>query len=481
MANRRTEMRLKTEFPHTLPFYLIAIGFYLIILSPNLLSHGMFLDGLVYSTISKNLADGIGTFWNPHFTATYLSEFHDQPPLAFGIQSLFFTLFGGSRFIDKFYSFLTFIITGFIMLRIWKHLGYRNGWVLLFLWFSLPLVCWACTNNILENSLTVFTSLSVLFYLKSQKRFKCLFISLSGLMLSFGFLTKGFVAFFPWAFPFFLWLTLRRKSFFIMVLDSLTIFLVTIIPLIILVSLSHEAELSLHKYIDDQVISSIRDGVTVDSRFFIIKRLFTELIPVISMSLILIIWGGRRKFSLKSLFENYKLALAFALLGLTGVLPIMISLKQRGFYILATFPFFAIAAAIVLYPLVEFIINNINFQSKRFLYFRMAGYGIFIIGIMSSLFFADKYGRDKSKLKDTYAIISALPDGSTINIIPDLFQDWSLHGYYRRFGNISLDPDLENKREYLLLQNISFPDSTIIRDYRKVELPTEDYQLFKKE
>jgi 4-amino-4-deoxy-L-arabinose transferase-like glycosyltransferase len=158
----------------------------------------MFLDGLIYSTVSKNLADGLGTFWNPHFTTTLMPEFHEHPPLAFGIQSVFYTFLGESRYIDKFYSLFTVAIVGYIILRIWKTLGYKYGWFPLFIWLMTPTVFWASYNNLLENSLTIFTSLSILFYLKNQESKKYYFIFLSGFMLALGFLTKGFVAFYPW-------------------------------------------------------------------------------------------------------------------------------------------------------------------------------------------------------------------------------------------------------------------------------------------
>ena len=68
--------------------------------------------------------------------------------------------------------------------------------------------------------------------------------------------------------------------------------------------------------------------------------------------------------------------MVFILLGLTGVLPLMISIKQSGFYLIPAFPFFAIGACILMYPF-----------------------------------------------------------------------------YFGRFKNISLDPDLKTKRDYLLIKN----------------------------
>lgn len=472
-------MKINSGAYKALPFYLLVIGIFLVIISPSLLSEGMFMDGLIYSTIAKNLANGIGTFWNPHFTSTCLTNFHEHPPLAIGIQSIFISIFGESRYIDKIYSLLTFIIVGFVILKIWKTLGYTKGWFPLLLWLSIPLVSWACTNDLLENTMTIFTSFSILFYLKSQNNKKYFFIFLSGLMLSFGFLTKGFVAFFPWTFPFLIWLLLRKKSFGSMFIETSILFLCTAIPLLLLILISPVAKLSLHNYIDTQVINSLKHATTVSSRFFIVKRLFSELIPVISLCVIFIIVGLRKKISISLLKDNYKMALVFFLFSLTGVLPIMISMKQSGFYILSTFPFFAIAFAILLNPLIEILFNKINYQSIGFLIFKWIGFGVFFVGIILSLYFSNHFERDENKIKDTYLILSKLPEGSTINVYLNLWSDWSLHGYYARYKNISLDPELSNKRMYLLVQNESYSD-TINKNYQIVNLPTKEYKLFKK-
>jgi len=277
-------------FSQTLPFYLFTVGVYLLIVYQDILSNGMFLDGLIYSTVSKNISDGLGTFWNPHFTATCLADFHEHPPLAFGIQSIFYTLLGGSRFVDRLYSVLTVLIVGFIIHKIWRSLGYKYSWLPLFIWLLTPTIFWSSYNNLLENTLSVFTSLSVLFYLISQENKRYLFIILSGSVLSLGFLTKGFVAFFPWTFPFVWWIFLRNKSFVKMIADSMGILIFTLVPLLLLLVFP-VARVSLIKYIDNQVLNSIQNVVTVNSRFDIVKRLFSEMAPAAGICIILFLWA----------------------------------------------------------------------------------------------------------------------------------------------------------------------------------------------
>jgi 4-amino-4-deoxy-L-arabinose transferase-like glycosyltransferase len=468
-----------SEISREFPFYLLAIGVFLIIVCHDLLANGMFLDGLIYSTVSKNLAHGIGTFWNPHFSATVLQSFHEHPPLAFGIQSIFFKIFGDSRFVERLYSLMTVFVSGIVLLKIWKTLGYRNGWITLFIWLTTATVFWTSYNNLLENTLTVFTSLSVLFYLKYEKNRKFYLLLLSGIVLTFGFLTKGFVAFFPWTLPFLLWLFLRHKTYGRMVIESAGLLIFTITPLLLLVLFFPVARISLLEYINHQVIDSIKHSITVDSRFDIIMRLFNELIPAIGLFLLCQLLRLVSKPPIVIGYDNIRKSLVFIFLGLTGVLPIMISMKQSGFYILPTYPFFSIGIAILLFTYIDDFIERIDFKSRGFLIFKWTACGVFIIGIFMSFWYSDGYSRDSEKIKDTFAILSVIPEGSIININPGMYGDWSLHAYFARFKNVSLDRDLNNSREYLLIKNEYYSD-TLNSNYNIIKINTIGYELFKK-
>jgi len=472
-------MKKLSEISRTLPFYSIVWGVFLIIVCQNIFSNGMFLDGLIYSTVSKNLSNGVGTFWNLHFTKTFMSDFHEHPPLAFGIQSLFYTFFGESRYVDKAYSIFTVIIVAFIIVKIWKTLNYKHGWLPLLLWLITPTVFWTSYNNLLENTLTIFTSLSVLFYLIGYGDRKFLFIILSGFMLTLGFLTKGFVSFFPWTFPFLLWIFLKRISLGKMIIHSACVIMFSLLPLVILVLMFPVVKESLFKYIDNQVIGSIKSVVTVDSRIDIVKRLCSEVIFPAALGIIFLLWGRIRTSATIFFKENTLKSLVFISLGLTGVLPIMVSLKQSGFYILPAYPFFAIGISILIYPLLDSLFIKMNYESKGFIMFKWIAYGLFISGLILSITFSDHFSRDKNKIQDMNMILTVVPRGSIINIKPEMFTDWALHAYLARFKDVSLDADLKSGRGYLLIKNEYYSD-TLNMNYTVVNLNTTDFKLLKK-
>ena len=89
-----------------LPFWLLTFSVLIVLTLPNLIKGGMFMDAMLYTSVSHNLSMGIGTFWFPQFSVrniANLPSFHEQPPLVFGIQALFYKLLGDSMYVERLY------------------------------------------------------------------------------------------------------------------------------------------------------------------------------------------------------------------------------------------------------------------------------------------------------------------------------------------------------------------------------------------
>ena len=454
------------------PAYCFVIGLFLLIISPHFLSEGMFFDGVIYSSISKNLANGDGTFWNPHYTQTQHANFYEHPPLALGLQSLAFKIFGESRYVDKLFSVLIHLIGAIIMLQIWKQLGFKRSWSILLIYWSIPIVLWSSTNNLLESTLAIFTTLSVFFYIISLKgKKRNLYLFLSGFMLSFGFLSKGFVALFPLTLPLIYWLVYRKERITVPIKESAIVVLSSVLPLLLLFTLWVDAREFIFNYIDKQVINSIQNVETVGSRFYIIIQTAIDLLPAVAIGLLLLLRAQIKKIPLQKMKPDNKLALVFLLLASTGVIPIMISLKQSLFYVLATMPFFAISIGILINPLIE----ELSEKLKSSLIFKYLSYSLLLAGIVLCLYFSNKIGRDKHIIQDMHAIAEIVPENSIISVNLDLWVDWSLHAYYFRYHNISLD--MNKRRQYLLLKKDGENEIGMV-GYEKVNVSTEEYLLF---
>ena len=459
--------------------YIAIAGIFMLIICQSWLSDGMFMDGTIYAVISRNLAIGSGSFWQPHFSDTLFPVFMEHPPLAFGLEGVFFMIFGDSRFVERFYSLLTIPITAIVLVSIWKQLQKNSstGWLPVLFWILMPTVSWASVNNMLENTLVIFLCLSVLFYLKSLKKNRIVFICTAGLMLSLGFLTKGFVAFAPLAFPFFIWFCLRNNKFLSMVSDTLLMLFSSLLPLVLLFFMPGSREY-LPTYIE-MAFSKITEGVTASSRFYIIYRLLLELLPSLGIIMVFMFFYWKNKLSYNNITSGLRPGAAFFSLGLAGVLPILLTMDQSAYFLLTSFPFFAVALGLLVNPFVENVLKRIDYNSRGYTFFKYFGILALSVSIILSVYFSGVTNRDKNKLLDMRVIIGHLKENSTINILPLMDNDWSLYSYYERYKKVSLDPDLKNRHEYLLITSSLYTD-TINKGFERVDLKTEEYELFRR-
>lgn len=451
----------------------------MLIICHSWLSDGMFMDGTIYAVLSRNLAIGTGAFWHPHFSNTLFPVFMEHPPLAFGLQGLFYMIFGDNRFVERFYSLLTVFVTAYIIVLIWRQISKKNtgGWLPLLFWVLMPTVSWASVNNMLENTLVIFLCLSVYFYLKSLAKNRILLVCISGLMLSLGFLTKGFVAFAPLSFPFFIWLFLRENKFWSMVTDTFLMLFSSIVPIAILFILPQSGEY-LKTYIG-MAFSKISEGETSDSRFYILRRLGMELLPSAGIIIVLMFFNWKGKRSFKNLKSGLLPGFAFFCLGLSGVLPILLTMDQSAYFLLTSFPFFAVSLALFLNPLVGNLISGVKENSKWPVFLKYFGIISLSASLILSVYFAGDINRNKNMILDMREITGQLKENSTVNILPEMKEDWSLYTYYERYKMVSLDPDLKNKHEFILINTALYSD-TLEREFEKVNVNTTQYELFRR-
>ncbi len=464
---------------------LLVFGIFLIVVSIPLFSEGMFMDGLLYAAISKNLALGDGSFWNLHLSEYLYNSFHEHPPLAFGLQSIGFRVFGDSMYVERFYSLFTFIVTGYIMIRIWakttNDLVKNLSWMPLFIWIAIPLVSWGASNNMLENTMMIFTTLSVCLLIEGRKKVSTLYYFIAGLALFFAFLSKGFVGLFPLSFLFWLWVFDRRYSFWQMTRSSLIVLSGLMMPFVFLYLLYPEAISSMETYVQGQVVGSIKNIETVNSRFFIIKKMLLELLPaIILVSAIVVLYVKKNRGSLASRRKEISIWLFPILLtSISGVVPIMVSMKQSGFYILATFPLFAIALALFVLPFAQDFLIRLVAKHKTNTIVRYLSMSFILLGIVLSCSQYQKIGRDKKMLGDVHTILARTNKNTSLVVSPKLYSNWSLHGYFQRNGRVGLHK-LNVKEEQYLIKEKTNDDFIVPPNYHQIDLALDRFELYEK-
>lgn len=425
------------------PFWLLLIGIVLILLSNSLLTEGMFLDGVTYACISRNMAIGLGTFWNPHYTQTIGNVFHSHPPLAFGLEALFFKVFGDHWWVEKLYSALTFAVSALLIAAIWRRTTNRPrmAWLPLLFWVAMPIVSWCATNNMLENTMSVFVLLSVwlmiLSYLKNNK----IWLLLASVSLFAAFLSKGFTGVFPMVFPIIYCLFDDKRRWIQGPIDTLLL-IVMLAVLSGVMFLAFPASFNyLKEYISLQVIGGGLHEATVSTRFHIVFGLLQQLvIPILIVAILFIIRRIAKTNQIK-VFEfppDRKWFFMYLIVGLTGVLPIMLSVKQRDFYMLAAMPFFALAFGHLSLSMVNAMVLEIKSKAQRWILFGASG--VLLLGIVLNLSHIGKYGRDEALIEDVKSRIAEVDGKEMIEISPEEYTNWAAHAYFMRYGKISLNP-----------------------------------------
>ncbi len=440
------------------------------------------MDGMIYVTVGKNVAEGQGSFWHPHFTAFFMSNYHEQPPLLFSIEAVFFKLLGYSLYTERIYSLLLAIITCLLIIKTWQLLHkntaiekYNYLPVLLFL--SVPVVVWSYVNLVSEITMAVFSLSAFHFMLlsyTSSSAKQYLHLAVAAFFLIAAGLCKGVQGIFPICFPFFYWLFFKKISFAKMAAHGLyMLFIIT--GFLSLICLNDNVLSSFELYFNNRIVNTFKldEAATTANRFSLIITLVSELAPVMVIGLAL-------RLIAKEKYQISKTFMLLLTLGLAGSLPLMVTLEQRGFYIFTSIPFFVLAFASVfassLAVISEKLITKSNFINKANSVLLMLLLGC--IGFSAYDLNANPIKRDKDILHDVYITGPIVKDAKVIAITTEMHQTWVLYAYYKRYFNVSLNPYSKN-HSYLLIEKTEAPDSLVTAGFSKVNLPTMKYDLYR--
>jgi 4-amino-4-deoxy-L-arabinose transferase-like glycosyltransferase len=443
----------------------LVLAAFLIPVLPRLVAHGMFMDGLWYGVIGRNLALGIGSFWRPMFTPTISPEFFSfHPPLAFGIESLFFRVLGDHWWVAGVYTLATAVATAGLILLLWREaeraLGGAPsvralGWLALLFWVATPLVTWSYSNNMLENTMGIFVLLAAWcgFRAAASPRW-ALWSAAAGACLYAALLSKGVVGLFPLAFPLILALAWGRPSPGRAALTTLIVLLV-LAGLVAWTMQLPDVRLYAERYLGGNflpLISGVRGGVP--NRLNIVRKLLLELAPGIGLSLF-VLGAGRWRLGAVA-HARGRLAAAFVLLGLAGSLPLVLSPIQSGFYLVPSFALFALGFALFTGPSASAMLARVD----QHVAWRRGLLAIAALLLAGAFAYAatsiGTIGRGGPVITDVRTIGAVVPSGSTVAICPSMYREWSLHGYFALYDHVTLDAKSMAHR-YLVIEDDACP------------------------
>lgn len=470
------------------PFWLLTGTLILFLIVSQLLQDGAFMDGMLYVSVSKNLADGIGTFWDPHFCKTYQYSFHEQPPLYFGILALFYEVLGTSMYVERLFCFVCFLLTAFFIYKFWKRIYSSlpsiavNSWFPVILWMIIPICFWAYTNFVEEVLMSLFVLLSVYYVYIALFEEKKVYWNLitAGVFIFLASLTKGPQGMFPIAAIGFYWLVTKKITLQKML--GYTFILITVPFAIygILILMDKQVITSFEKYFHDRILHTFsHKNDTTGNRFELLSQLFWQLLPIACISGIIVFFTRKRNEHQGKQKMFSKIVLWFILIGLSGSLPLMVTLEQRGFYLVTTLPFFALAIAMLAAVGLSGAIEKINVEAKGFKISTIVIVLLFITSVVYSLSRIGKSKRDVNMLEDVYALGNILPRGTTVSIPAPMCMDFSFKEYMIRYFYISSD-DTPAMHEYMICRK-DLPKDWVPAIYRLYPLNTKQFDLYIKD
>ncbi len=464
----------------------LILGFFLTFFMSEILEASMFIDGVWYAVISRNLAEGNGSYWFPQFSQTIFSNFHEHPGFVFWIQSYFFKILGDNFWTERIFSGIQYLFNLILIILIWKkifsksNVHFQNYWFVPILFWQFNILTYLYQPaNLLDSPLSLFCLAAIYFLIDEQQakgsNWK---IFIAAFFIVLAVLSKGLVGLFPLGFYCFYKLVFRsnisiqevvRKTIYLV--GAIVIFFLTIFMVF------PQALDSIYIYLDTQLLASLNGDRRLyyyqSNRFFIVGQLLIVLLPMLVAYFGAIIL--MRFFDTPVNFKEKKLGLLFILLGLSASIPLIISPRQAMPYLIPALPYFSIGIGILVIPALKILLEN--FIEKYIWIQRMLSVGsISIVALGLFLVFINfqkSNQRDVDTINDAKLIGAIVGDQQTIS---SNTYDMYISGYLMRYNKVSLDTLNFNKKYLLTVEPLESDNQS----YQLLSIKTKKYLLYEK-
>ena len=433
----------------------VAVSLFLLLTLPRLLSHGMFVDGVVYAAIARNLAIGRGSLWQPHFTDTQYPVFVEHPPGGLWLESLAFRLFGDSVFVEAFFGLVMGLILLWLLVRVWRAICFEESvgsWMPLALLSITPVVSFAFSNNLLECQETVCTTAAVglgICAVRCRSTWHALLLGAGlGFLVGAACLVKGPTGLFPVIVPLLAALVLLPGSVRPAVVASAGVALALGV-LALALYVSPEAHASIAAYLHQQVWRSLSgERTTGQSRLATLSLLSGELVIPAAVLVPLWIWARREAPPVLDRKTLFLLAVA-----LSASLPIMLSSRHANRYLVPSLPFFAMALS-ALFSKAGARLEGLLIRSERSRRMLVAVAALLVIVAVTAMLAERGKVRKAVGFHNDFTLQPLLiPEGEVIGVCPDGLLTFQLRAEFARSFNASLAYDLDHR--FLLVSSES--------------------------
>lgn len=458
------------------------------------MAEGIFLDGITYAAISRNLAIGKGSFWALYYRNEW--TFSEHPPLMFGLQAIFFKIFGDHYLTEKIYSFVIWLVSLLLIKKIWTtHFtdkAHKYTYALpVLLWCIAPTVTWTYTNNMLDCTMAMFDLCAILMFVKAHKananNKQSAYLIAAAIFVFAAMLTKGPVGAFPIAAPAIYWLTYnKRKTNTLLQAFSHAALLFVIVSILYLVFYHFPAaKANFDRYLHQQLFAALggeREITGGLGRLTLAYELLIQLLPSIALGLILFTTNKLLKTT-DSYKTNKSIIVFFLLIGISASLPMMMSVKQRSFYLIPALPYFVIAISMLILPYYMSITNRLAIKNKALLYFKITS--ICVAPILCFYLFSKvgQVGRDHQLISNIKHLQTKFPKGQVFGICQQADKDYGFLAYLQRYNQMEVNPTFYST-DYVLIDkercNNDIIPIVMEMGYQQEAFDLEQYVLFKR-
>ncbi|WP_160004575.1 glycosyltransferase family 39 protein [Rhizobium sp. 18055] len=479
------------------PLWIILAIVVCLLVMRQMMHQSVFFDGAIYASIARNLSEGTGSAWQLQFSKTLFSVFSEHPPLMMWLESIAFRLFGDTIVVEKCFSFVTLLASGFILLKIWQSLHADDpelraaGPLALTMALAAGRVSWAFTNGMIENLLIVFTSLAIYCIVKSygqsgvrKAASRLIVMAAAGFLIALALLTKGPVGLFPLAMPAIYWIAFRRPTLVGVVLDTL-IMTVTVAAFFVVLWQFDGARDAIQRYLSIQLLPSLSGQRGTGGGHWDAVRAFLRVnaYPAIITLVVLLCdrrWGiaaakdeARRRLRLRA-------ATFLALVGFSASLPLLVSPRVASFYFNPSLAYFASAFAVACIPAVMRALRGLDGVARR----RLLS-GLYVLLALSLVLVGVNVGRpgvDANTIANASAIASRICTSANaceeiVTVCGAGAEDWALYGYLERRHKVSLADINSRTGSYLLVDDSCATD---ISGYKDTGIALTKYRLLQR-
>ncbi|MDF1795546.1 MAG: glycosyltransferase family 39 protein [Coxiellaceae bacterium] len=469
----------------------LMLSFYLALLSTiiglfllPLFQRGMFSDGVVYATIARNMAMGIGSLQVPYFTSGVFPHFFEHPPLGLWLQSFFFKALGDHYYTERLFCLLEAVITFTATAYLWRrsfreHTMRAYFWVPILLLMLNPLLVSNLYSNMLDSTVLCFGLLAAVCLIDTERMglWRYVVCILAAGLVFAGFLSNGPVIFFALIIPLLNALIRKDRTIQTALAETCVVFLTVAALAFIVFTIYPNLWANIKTYITTQVLPStvgnrLSSETTGLGRLLILKKVIEKILPAIA--LLVILWLCRQmKLSNFNRLTIKRDATFYALLGLCASVPIALAHRQSSNYILPAMPYFALAIAQYATPALFAVSQKANQHRYLVRMFFIVSTISFAASLTVFMLKHDQPKRDLTMIQDIKTISSVVSPGENILAAPAITNSyWVLVGYFARYHRINLVRD-QAAPFYLAYKNQPAPAG-----YRIINIATHRYALY---